>query len=117
MSSTREIPPFGVLAAALRKTTKHLAHEVAQPGSSPPDWSGLEWAIARSAAAMQGISTLLANNLRWSGPPAWLSFLAEQRRQAMLRHARIGELLERIDTALRTRRVGGIALKGSALRT
>ena len=116
MSPSRPIPAFGVLSAALRKTTEHLAREVAQPGDSPPDWSELEWAIARSVAAMQGISTLLANNLLWSGPPTWQSFLAEQREQAMLRHARIGELLARIDTALRARRIGGIALKGSALR-
>ena len=42
--------------------------------ASPPEWSELEWAIARSAAAMQGISALLANRLSWSGPPAWQRF-------------------------------------------
>jgi len=65
---------------------------------------------------MQGISTLLANSLRWSGPPVWQTFLSEQRRQTTLRQARIGDLLERIDAALRARHVGVIALKGSALR-
>ena len=65
-----EVPPFKVLAAALRKTTEHLAKELAAPTDSPPRWTELEWAVARSVAAMQGISTLLENNLRWLGPPA-----------------------------------------------
>lgn len=117
MSAAVQLPPFAVLAAALRKTTEHLAAELAQPGASPPNWSELEWAVARSSAAMQGISTLLANNLRWSGPLSWQSFLAEQREQSLLRHALIGALLERIDGALRERQVAGIALKGAALRS
>jgi len=116
MSAALDMPPFRVVAAALRKTTEHLAAEVVQSSASPPDWNELEWAIARSAAAMQGISALLANNVRWSGPPAWLSFLGEQREQGLLRHARIGELLEQIDTAARRRGVECMALKGAALR-
>ena len=104
------------VAAALRRTTERLAREVAYPTGSEPDWSELEWAIARSAAAMQGISTLLANNLSWSGPPAWREFLAEQREQSMLRDARIGALLEHIDAAARKRGIECVALKGAALR-
>ena len=84
--------------------------------TSAPDWSDIEWAIARSVAAMQGISALLAGKLRWPGPPAWQSFLAEQREQCLLRDARIGALLERIDAATRERRVACVALKGAALR-
>lgn len=116
MSAAFDMPPFGVVAAALRKTTEHLAAEVVQSSASPPDWNELEWAIARSVSAMQGISMLLANGLSWSGPPGWQSFLAEQREQCHLRHARIGELLERIDAAVRERGIECIALKGAALR-
>jgi hypothetical protein len=110
------MPRLSVVAAALRKTTEHLAAEVVQSTASPPDWSELEWGIARSAAAMQGISALLANNLSWRGPPAWVSFLAEQREQCVLRHARIGALLEQFDAAARVRGVECVALKGAALR-
>jgi len=110
------MPPFEVLAEALRRITEHLAREFAHPTDSNPDWGETDWAIARSVAAMQGISVLLANNLRWSGPPAWQAFLAEQRVQCLLRHERIGALLERIDAAVRERRIGCVALKGSALR-
>ena len=116
MSAALAIPPFGVVAAALRKTTERLAAEVVQSSASPPEWSELEWAIARSVAAMQGISALLANNLTWSGPPAWVAFLAEQREQGLKRHARIGALLERIDAAARARGIECVALKGAALR-
>jgi putative nucleotidyltransferase-like protein len=116
VSARLEMPRYPVVAAALRKTTEHLSAEVVRSSSSPPDWSELEWAIARSAAAMQGISALLANRLTWSGPPAWLAFLAEQREQSLLRDARIGALLEQIDAAARQRGVECVALKGAALR-
>jgi len=89
----RDMPSYSTIATALRKTTEHLALEVAQPRDSPPDWTELEWAIARSVAAMQGISFLLATRLRWKGPPAWQSFLADQREQCLLRDSVIGHLL------------------------
>jgi hypothetical protein len=111
-----EVPPFKILAAALRRTTEHLAREVAQPSASPPTWSDLEWAVARSVAAMQGISVLLASNLRWRGPPSWQAFLAEQRTQSLERAARIGVLLEGIDRSTRAARIGCVGLKGAALR-
>jgi hypothetical protein len=116
VSAALAMPPFAVVAAALRKTTERLAAEVVQSSALPPDWTELEWAIARSAAALQGISALLANNLRWAGPPAWLAFLAEQRAQSMLRDARIGALLEQIDAAARERGIECMTLKGAALR-
>jgi hypothetical protein len=115
-ASTVPLPPFKVLAAALRRTTERLACELADPTDSEPAWTDIEWAVARSAAAMQGISTLLSNNLVWAGPPAWSAFLAEQREQSLLRHERIGALLARIDAAMRERGVVCVALKGSALR-
>jgi hypothetical protein len=110
------MPPFSVVAAALRKTTEHLAAEVVTSSPAPPEWNEIEWAIAQSAAAMQGISTLLANRLAWSGPAMWCAFLAEQREQSLLRHARIGALLQQIDAATRTRGVECLVLKGGALR-
>jgi hypothetical protein len=117
MSGSRvPVPPFKVLAAALRRTTEHLARELASPTNSAPDWNELEWAIARAVAAMQGTSVLLASHLRWTGPPAWRAFLVEQREQCVLRDARIGALLDRIDGATRERQIGCVALKGSALR-
>ena len=111
-----ELPPYRTLAAALRKTTEVLARELAQPTEQTPDWNELEWAIARSAAAMQGTTVLLANRLRWRGPPTWQSFLARQREQSVLREAVIGQLLRRIDSAARDAGLGCVALKGSALR-
>lgn len=111
------LPPYNVLAAALRRTTERLACELAQPTDSQPAWNEIEWAVARSAAAMQGISALLAHNLVWDGPPAWGAFLEEQRAQSVLRHERIGSLLAKIDAAMRAHGVAAVALKGAALRT
>ena len=110
------LPPYKTVAAALRKTTEHLARELAWPTEQPPDWNELEWAIARAAAAMQGTTVLLASRLRWRGPPAWQSFLARQREQSVLREEVIGQLLGRIDSAARDAGLGCVALKGSALR-
>ena len=111
------LPPYKTVAAALRKTTEQLAREVVHPSESAPEWNQTEWAIARSVAAMQGITVLLANRLRWRGPPSWQSFLAEQREQSVLRDALIGDLLARIDSAAREACLRCVALKGSALRT
>jgi hypothetical protein len=117
VSATRDLPALPVMAAALRKTTERLAAEVVASSAQAPDWNELEWGIARSAAAMQGISALLANGLAWSGPPAWRAFLAEQREQSLLRDARIGAVLVAIDAAARGHGVACIALKGAALRS
>jgi putative nucleotidyltransferase-like protein len=117
VSARLEMPRFSVVAAALRKTTEYLAGELVRSSASPPDWSELDWAIARSVAAMQGISALLANHTTWAGPPSWLAFLAEQREQSLLRHERIGTLLEQIDAAARRHGVECMALKGAALRS
>ena len=117
MSAALEMPPFAVVAAALRKTTEYLAAEVVQSSSSPPDWNEFEWAIAQSVAAMQGISALLANTIAWSGPPSWQAFLTEQREQSVLRHDRIGGLLEQVHAVMRRRGIVCVALKGAALRS
>jgi hypothetical protein len=111
------MPSFGVLARALRVTTERLAREISAPGDTAPDWSEFEWDVARAAAAMQGITVLLANRLRWRGPQSWQAFLAIQSRQAVTREAQIAALLARIDGALRTAGVGCVALKGAALHS
>jgi putative nucleotidyltransferase-like protein len=112
-----DLPPYKALAAALRKTTEHLARELVRPSHSPPDWTELEFGVAQSVTAMQGITVLLANRLRWRGPPAWEAFLAGQREQSVLREALLARLLERIDSATREARIPCVALKGSALRS
>lgn len=110
------LPPFKITAAALRKTTEHLARELTHPSDSPPNWSEFEWAIARAAATMQGTSVLLANVLPWTGPSLWQSFLEHQREQSLLRDARIGTLLAKIDDVTRRAQISCVGLKGTALR-
>ena len=110
------LPPFKITAAALRKATEHLARELTRPSDSPPNWSEFEWAVARAAATLQGTSTLLANILPWTGPSLWQLFLDRQRKQSLLRHERIGELLAKIDDATRQAHISCVGLKGTALR-
>ena len=110
------LPPLAGIRAALRRTTEHLAMEIHAPTASAPDWSPLEWAVARAVSAMQGITVLLANRLRWRGPASWQDCLAAQRELAMRRDECIGTLLSRIDAALRTGGVACVGLKGTALR-
>jgi len=109
-------PPLRVVAAALRKTTEHLAAEIRTPGVHAPPWSELEWTIARAAAAMQGISALLAGRLRWRGPGRWSDFLQEQRDQTLARERLADQILARIDASTRARGIGVVVLKGAALR-
>jgi hypothetical protein len=111
-----ELPGFGVVEAALRRTTDKLAREVAMPTATPPPWSAFEWQVARAVAAMQGITVLLAHRLRWRGPDSWQDFLDTQRVQAQRRDARLGDLLTQLDVELRAARLSCIGLKGSALR-
>jgi hypothetical protein len=115
-AATSGAPPYREVAVTLRTTTERLARELASPTDDPPEWSSFEWDVARAAAAMQGISALLANRLRWHGPPRWEEFLREQVRQSLLRDIRIGELLAQIAAGARRESVGVLALKGAALR-
>jgi hypothetical protein len=43
-----QLPPPDEVHAALRTITKRLAVEIAQPRGSAPDWSELEWRMARA---------------------------------------------------------------------
>jgi Uncharacterised nucleotidyltransferase len=111
----REIPQPIVLQATLRKITEGLAQELACPTQLAPDWSDFEWMIARAVAAIHGVSPLLARTLRWQGPAGWVQFLQEQRAHTAKRHARIEELLRRIDRRVREAGVAATPLKGVAL--
>ena len=117
MNAAAATPPFRVVAAALRLTTERLARELTHPAADAPDWNKFEWDVARAAAAMQGISSLLAKRLTWRGPARWQNFLDAQREQGTRRDARVGDLLARIDRATQRENVAVVALKGAALRT
>jgi hypothetical protein len=103
------------LQAALIKVTERLARELANPAAVAPDWSDLEWSIAKGVAAMHGVSSLLSTSLRWRGPEGWRHFLEEQRIQVAQRHARIERLLQAIDRSARETGLGITPLKGAAL--
>ena len=108
-------PPPAVVQAALFKITETLAGELARPTDSTPDWSDFEWSIAKAVAAMHGVSPLLSTSLRWRGPAGWVNFLEEQRVHTANRHARIGELLRRLDQSTQEEGIAAMALKGAAL--
>ncbi len=113
--STAAIPRPNVLWAALFTTTETLARELADPTDRAPAWTDFEWRIAQAAAAIHGISPLLASSLRWRGPEGWATFLAEQRTHVTSRHSRIADLLAVINTKARCEGIELIALKGAAL--
>lgn len=109
------LPSLPVLQHAVRKTTELLAHELALPSTIAPRWSDIEWRVAEAVAVMQGVSALLANRLRWQGPPRWQHFLEEQKQQTFLRRERIEVLLGSLDREARKAGVPLITLKGAAL--
>jgi hypothetical protein len=109
------IPPLAKMEAALRKTTETLANEVAVPSKGLPDWTDFEWRIARAAAAMQGISSLLHRGLCWRGPESWQMFLQGQWEQSVERRRQIAALLDAIDSQARHEGLALLALKGAAL--
>jgi hypothetical protein len=110
------LPPFSVIAGALRSTTERLTREIAQPRAEAPDWSAFEWAVARAVSAMHGISTLLETRLLWTGPEDWNAFLHDQYLQTLACHDHAGVVLARLERAGREANLPFIALKGSALR-
>jgi hypothetical protein len=110
------MPPIAAVQAALRRITESLAAGLGELDVEPPAWSELDWRLAPAVAAIHGISPLLAGALRWQGPPHWASFLADQRRQNLLRQQRIEELLATIDERARSAGIAIVALKGAALQ-
>jgi hypothetical protein len=109
------MPSLTKVAASLRKTTESLAHEVAVQTNDPPQWTEFEWRIARAAAAMQGISSLLHQGSGWRGPESWQMFLQGQWEQSVERHRQIAVSLEAIDSQARREGLALLALKGAAL--
>ncbi len=105
------------LQATLREITETLSRELAQPSREAPSWSDHEWTLARAVAVMHGVSPLLAQSLRWRGPDVWNDFLSRQRDHTVRRHARIVDLVRRIDEYARDRGIVAVALKGVALHS
>ncbi len=111
------LQPPKALCGSLRKITETLARELASPTQSTPDWTEFEWLLARAVTAMHGISPLLARTLRWQGPGGWTRFLEGQRVHTAKRHARVEELLRRLDQGASASGVAAVALKGAALHS
>jgi|HubBroStandDraft_1064217.scaffolds.fasta_scaffold00124_22 hypothetical protein len=111
------IPRPSALQAALRKITEGLAKELGSPTERVPDWSELEWTVARAVAAIHGVSPLLSRALRWRGPAGWVKFLEKQRVHTALRHGRIEGVLCLLDHGARAAGIAAVALKGVALHT
>jgi hypothetical protein len=107
--------PLPRVAAALRKVTEFLAHELASPRGAAPRLSSFEWIIAEAVSAMQGISPAFHGRLNWRGPPSWEHFLEEQRTQCLARHRLIERLLGDLDTMARSTGTPFVPLKGAAL--
>ena len=110
-----ELPPPARVHEVLRTTTEYLAGELAAPARTAPDWSELEWCVARAASAIHGVSGLLSARLVWQGPADWQDFLTQQRSHMVRRQARLERLLRVIDQGMRERGIAGVGLKGVAL--
>jgi len=109
------LPGRRVIAATLRGASERLIRELNTPGEEAPDWTDFEWRAAIAVSAMYGITGLLAERLRWRGPPVWQDFLAEQLQQGRLREQRVRSLLARLDAAGKAAGLPLMALKGSAI--
>ena len=108
-------PSTATLRRCLRRTTETLARELASPSVQLPDWNELEWQVAEAAAALHGVSSLLADALRWPGPRRWREFLDEQRRHTEERHLRMARVLAAIGARAGDAGIGIVPLKGAAL--
>jgi hypothetical protein len=113
--SSSDFPPLDKVAAALADITERLACELGSPTEQAPAWGDFEWRIAQAVAAMQGVSSLLFERLRWKGPEGWQRFLSEQRDHIAGRHRSIVQLLGEIDRGARREGMPMVALKGSEL--
>jgi hypothetical protein len=105
------------LQGTLRKITERLAGELAGPTPVAPDWSPIEWRLARAVAAIHCVSPLLAGSLRWQGPAHWRDFLADQAQHVVARQRRIQRLLDQIDARSREAGIAIVGLKGAALHS
>jgi Uncharacterised nucleotidyltransferase len=100
---------------ALSQATERFAAELTEPQLHAPAWSDFEWRMARAAAVLHGVTPLLANHLRWSGPDSWQWFLVQQHQQTLLRHRRIAAVLQDIAVRAAAQGLACVALKGAAL--
>jgi hypothetical protein len=105
------------LQGTLRKITERLAGELAGPTLVAPDWSPVEWRLARAVAVIHCVSPLLSGSLRWEGPAHWRDFLAGQKAHVAARYRRMQELSEQIDARCREQGIAIVALKGAALHS
>jgi hypothetical protein len=117
MNECIELPLREPLRGTLRKITETLAGELAQPTLIAPDWSPIEWRLARAVAVIHCVSPLLSGSLRWEGPAQWRDFLAGQKAHVAARHRRIQELLDKIDARCREEGIAVVGLKGAALHS
>jgi Uncharacterised nucleotidyltransferase len=117
MNEGIELPLHEPLQGTLRKITERLAGELANPTLVAPDWSPIEWQLARAVAVIHCVSPLLSGSLRWDGPAHWKDFLAGQKAHVAARHSRIQELLDQIDARARAEGIAIVGLKGAALHS
>jgi Uncharacterised nucleotidyltransferase len=117
MNEGSDLPLDEPLQGTLRKITERLAGELAQPTLVAPDWSPIEWRLARAVAVIHCVSPLLSGSLRWEGPAQWRDFLAGQKAHVAARHRRIQELLDQIDARSREEGIAIVGLKGAALHS
>jgi len=99
----------------LPKITEYLAAALSGTQYPEPDWSDLEWRIARAVAVIHGVSPLLSQRLSWTGPPGWRTFLDNQRVHTARRYGRMAALLAKIDGLAVQENIAFIPLKGEAL--
>jgi hypothetical protein len=104
-----------VLPVVLPNITEYLAAALSGTECSEPDWSDLEWRIARAVAVIHGVSPLLSQRLSWIGPPGWRTFLDNQRTHTASRYSRMAALLARIHGLALQEDVPFVPLKGEAL--
>jgi hypothetical protein len=117
MNEGTDLPLREPLQRTLRKITERLAGELAQPTLVAPDWSPVEWRLARAVAVIHCVSPLLSGSLRWEGPAQWRDFLAGQKGHVAARHRRIQELLDQIDARCSEQGIAVVGLKGAALHS
>jgi len=110
-----DLPLHEPLQRILRTITERLAGDLAKSSLVAPDWSSVEWRVARAVAAIHCVSPLLAGSLRWDGPAQWRDFLAGQKAHVAARYRRIQDLLDQIDTRCREEGIAIVGLKGAAL--
>ena len=105
------------LPAMLRGITEYFAATLSGAADGEPDWSDVEWRVARAVTVLHGVSPLLSRQLNWTGPPGWREFLESQRTHTANRYQRMSALLINIDTRAAQAGIAFVPLKGEALHS